>query len=222
MVHIYKSVDGEYFPSVTTIIGEMLEEPEGLKRWRQNNADWEKQSNRAQIIGTLVHYRILNGLAPQSLELPDIPYDDIPKDALHRVDLGEIMWDELGLEIGHPRRIEKFAMNREFKFAGKPDLVAPVNGIYTLVDLKTSREVRETHRLQMGGYHELLERTPEQAMLVSLHPNERGNAHLRAHTVTICRKDLDEYADKFVELAKEFHKRGLVEKLIKENGITYD
>jgi hypothetical protein len=221
VVHIYKSPEGEYFPSVTTIIGAVLEEPIGLRKWRENNADWEQQANKSAIIGTLIHYRILNGLAPNTLELPDIPFDEIPKDALHKVDLGEIMWDELNLEIGHPRRIEKFAINREFKFAGKPDLVAPVNNVYTLVDLKTSREVRENHKLQMGGYHELLDRTPEQAMLVSLHPNERGNSHLRAHTVVIPRKDLDEYADRFIEMAKEFHRRGLVEELIKKNGITH-
>ena len=220
MVHIYK-FQGDYFPSVTTILGEILDEPEGLTQWKLKNLDWEKTTNRSAIIGTLVHYRILNELAPQTLELPDIPFDEIPADALKRVELSQLMWEELGLKIGHPRKVEKFAVNQEYKFAGKPDLVAPINDVYTLVDLKTSREIHDTHRLQMGGYHELLDRTTEQAMLVSLHPNERGNAHLRAHTETIARKELDAYADRFVEMTKEFHKRKLVEKLIKENGITY-
>jgi hypothetical protein len=218
-VHIYQK-NGIFYPSVTTIIGAILEEPDGLTRWKQNNSDWEKQTNRSAIIGTLAHYRILNGLSPQLLELPDISFDDIPKDALRKVDLCEIMWDELELKIGHPRKVEKFAVNNEFKFAGKPDLVAPINDVYTLVDLKTSREIHDTHRIQMGGYHELLDRTPEQAMLVSLHPNERGNAHLRAHTETIARKDLDAYADRFVEMTKEFHRRKLTEKLMKENGVV--
>ena len=220
-MHIY-SENGVFYPSVTTIIGAILEEPSGLTQWKRNNADWEKQTNRSQIIGTLAHYRILNGLSPQLLELPDISFDDIPKDALRKVDLCEIMWDELELKIGHPRKVEKFAVNNEFKFAGKPDLVAPINDVYTLVDLKTSREIHDTHRIQMGGYHELLDRTPEQAMLVSLHPNERGNAHLRAHTETITRKELDAYADRFIEMTKEFHRRKLTEKLMKENNITHD
>jgi hypothetical protein len=220
VVHIYK-FQGDYFPSVTTILGEILDEPEGLTQWKLKNLDWEKTTNRSAIIGTLVHYRILNELAPQTLELPDIPFDEIPADALKRVELSQLMWEELDLKVGHPRKVEKFAVNQEYKFAGKPDLVAPINDVYTLVDLKTSREIHDTHKLQLGGYHELLDRTPEQAMLVSLHPNERGNAHLRAHTVVIPIKELNAYADRFVEMTKEFHKRKLVEKLIKENGITY-
>ena len=220
MVHIYQR-DGVFYPSVTTIIGEMLDEPEGLTNWKLKNLDWEKQTNRSAIIGTLVHYRILNELAPQTLELPDICFEDIPKDALKRVELSQLMWEELGLKIGHPRKVEKFAVNNEFKFAGKPDLVAPINDVYTLVDLKTSREVRENHKIQMGGYSVLLERTPEQAMLVSLHPNSRGNEFMRAHTVIMPRKELDEYAERFIEMTKEFHKRGLSEKLMKENGVVH-
>ena len=199
----------------------MIPEPERLSQWKINNGDWEKQTNRSAIIGTLVHYRILNELAPQALELPDINFDNVPPDALKRVELGQLMWEDLALDVGHPRKVERFAVCKQHRFAGKPDLVAPINGVYTLVDLKTSKDIHENHRLQMGGYHELLGRTPEQAMLVSLHPNERGNQFMRAHTETIPRKKLDDYADKFIELTNEFHKRGLTEKLMKENGITY-
>lgn len=221
MVHIYQR-DGICYPSVTTIIHAMIEEPERLTQWKLNNGDWEKQTQRSQIIGTLVHYRILNDLAPQALELPDILFDDIPTDALKRVELGQIMWDELALDVGHPRKVERLVVCKQYKFAGKPDLVAPINGVYTLVDLKTSKEIHETHRIQMGGYHELLDRTPEQAMLVSLHPNERGNSFMRAHTETIPRKKLDDYADKFIELSEEFHRKNMTEKLMKEEGIPYD
>lgn len=221
MVHIYR-FEGNYYPSVTTILGEMISEPERLTQWKNNNKNWKNQTGESQIIGILVHYRILNGLAPQTLETPDIDFENIPKGALQKVELGEIMWDELGLEIGYPRKVETFAVNMEHKFAGKPDLEAPIDGMYTLVDLKTSREVYESHRLQMGGYHELRGRIFDQAMLVSLHPNERGNSNLRAHTVVIPRKELDVYADKFVELAKEFHKKNMTEKLIKRENIEWD
>jgi len=200
----------------------MIEEPERLVQWKINNRDWEKQTNKSAIIGTLVHYRILNGLAAQTLELPDISFDDIPSDAIKRIELGQIMFDDLNLEIGYPRKIEKFAISKQHKFAGKPDLEAPINGLYTLADLKTSKEIHETHRLQMGGYHELRDRIFEQAMLISIHPNERGNAFMRAHIETIPRKELDRQADIFVDLTKKFHEKKLTQKLIKENGITYD
>jgi len=221
LVHIYR-FEGEFYPSVTTIIHEMIEEPERLVQWKINNHDWEKQTNKSAIIGTLVHYRILNGLAAQTLELPDIDFDDIPKDAIKRIELGQIMFDELNLEIGYPRKIERFSINKQHKFAGKPDLESPINGKYTLVDLKTSKEIHETHRLQMGGYHELRDRIFDQAMLISIHPNERGNAFMRAHTEIIPRDELEKQADRFVEMTKTFHEKKLTEKLIKENGIKYD
>ena len=44
---------------------------------------------------------------------------------------------------------------------------------------------------------------------------------MRAHTVVMPRKELDEYADRFIEMAKEFHRRGLVEKLVEKNGIAH-
>ena len=221
MVHIY-SFDGDFFPSVTTIIHAIVPEPERLAQWKERNADWSKQTNRAATIGTLIHYRILNELAAQTLELPDIPFDQIPADAIKRVDLGQLMFDELNLDIGHPRRIERLAVNKQYKFAGKPDLVAPINGVYTLADLKSSREFHDTHRLQMGGYHELLGRTAEQSMLISIHPNEKGNVHLRAHTEIIERDKLDGFADQFIELTREFHRQKLTEKLRKTNEVQKD
>ncbi|HPE06151.1 MAG TPA: PD-(D/E)XK nuclease family protein [Smithellaceae bacterium] len=217
MTHIYR-YQGDFFPSVTTIIHEMLPEPERLTIWKQTNRNWEKQTQKSAIIGTLVHYRILNNLSARTLERPDMKFDEIPSDAVKRIELGEIMFEELGLDIGHPRKVETFCINTEHKFAGKPDLVAPINGVYTLVDLKTSREIHETHRLQMGGYFELLDRTPEQAMLISLHPNERGNKFMRAHTHTITRGELEKLADEFIDMTKKFHATKDVRKMAKECG----
>lgn len=219
MVHIYEK-DGVFYPSVTTVIGAILEENDGILKWRASNKDWESQMNKAAIIGTIAHYRILNELAPQPLEFPDIPFSEIPTNALNKVEMCQLLWDDLGLKIGHPRKVEKFLINHEYRFAGKMDLVAPIDGVYTLLDLKTSKEIRENHKIQAGGYHVLLDRVPEQAMLVSLHPNERGNKFMRAHTETIPRKELDEYGDRFIEMVSEFHRRGLTEKLRKTNGVV--
>jgi hypothetical protein len=221
MVHIYFA-DGEHFPSVTTVIHAMIPEAERLSQWKEHNHDWQKQTNRAATIGTLAHFRILNSLSAQNLEIPDIPFDEIPPDATKRVDLAELMFDALDLDIGHPRRIEKLAVNKQHRFAGKPDLECPISGVYTLVDLKSSREFHQSHLLQMGGYHLLRDRVFEQSLLVSIHPNEKGNAHLRAHTRLIPRDELDKYADEFLELVTEFHKQGLTKKLHDENGTTKD
>lgn len=197
--------------------------PERLAQWKlSSGANGEAKMKASQIVGTLSHYRILNKLAPNILDPPNFSPDELPKDAARKVDTCEIMWDTLGLKIGHPRKIEKLMYSKEHIFAGTPDLVAPINDVYTLADLKTSKEIYESHFIQLGGYYELLECTPEQGMLISLHPDPYGNPHLRAHTSVLTKPDLEMYREKFLKLCVQFHEMCLTEKLIKEHGLSFD
>lgn len=217
MVHIYtyKGID---YPSVTTIIQYAREEPERLTRWKEKTPNWEKQTRDSQIIGTLVHYRILNPLSACRLELPEINMDEIPQDAYTKLEIAEHMFDELKLEIGYPRMVEKFVISEKHKYAGKVDLVAPIDKVYTLADLKTSAHVQETHKLQMGGYYGALPEKPERAYLISVHPDTRKNPALRAHIVEMSRDDLEDKYAEFVNLAEEFHRLGLCKTLKEEYG----
>lgn len=197
--------------------------PEGLARWKiASGASGVAKMKASQIIGTLAHYRILNKLAPQLLDPTDFSPDDLPKDASKKVEMCEIMWDNLGLEVGYPRKIETLLYSKKYVFAGSPDLVAPISNVYTLVDLKTSKDIHESHRLQMGGYYELLGCAPEQCMLVSLHPDPYSNPHLRAHVVTITKDELEGYRERFLQLVDQFHNMCLTEKLVKENGLMLE
>jgi hypothetical protein len=173
----------------------------------------------SQIVGTLVHYRILNKLSPSLLEPPVFDPSNLPEDAMEKVDLCEIMWDSLSLDIGYPRKIEKLLFDKEHRFCGSPDMFAPVNKINSLVDLKTSKALYESHKIQMGGYNILLGRAPERALLVSLHPTIYNNPYLRAHFHEIPKKELEEYSDKFLELLKEFHAKNLTQELAHKFGI---
>ena len=220
LVHIYQH-GGEFFPSVTTIIQSTMPVPERLENWKKNSGvNGQLKMKNSQTLGTLTHYRILNKLAPNLLDPPNISLEDMPPNTQKLVDMCEIMWDRLELDIGYPRRVEKFSISKEFKYAGTPDLAAPINKIYTLADIKTSKEIYESHRLQLGGYYELLGCTPEQGMLISLHPNEHGNPHLRAHIVPITKFELELYRKHFLDLVKKFYGTNLIEKLIEDHGFT--
>jgi hypothetical protein len=219
ITHIY-SYAGKLYPSVTTIISNVLPVPDRLAAWKLSSGkDGIEKMKASQIVGTLAHYRILNKLSPSLLEPPSFSPDDLPPGALEKVDLCEIMWDELALNVGHPRKIERLLFNKEHGFCGTPDMVANIDDIWTLVDLKTSKEVYETHKLQMGGYYELLGCTPERAILVSIHPTTYNNKFLRAHTHEIPKEELELLRDRFLELAKEFHARDLTKKLAASHGI---
>jgi len=105
--------------------------------------------------------------------------------------------------------VEKFVLSEKHRYAGKVDLVAPIDGVYTLADLKTSATVQETHKLQMGGYYGALPEKPERAYLISVHPDTKKNPALRAHIVEMSRDELEGKYLEFVELVEEFHRQGL-------------
>jgi len=224
MVHIYRH-EGKLYPSVTTIIHAILPEPPALKRWKEKTKNADQIRNESAAFGTLIHYRILNNLSVKDMELPTLEFDHLPHDALQKVEICEAMWDELKLEIGYPRMVEKLVVNPEHRYAGKIDLGAPIRKpgdanekkVFTLLDIKSSREVRENYLYQMGGYALAMPETPERALIVSLHPNSNGNKYLKGHIVEMSKSKLDHYGDKFIELAEEFHKQNLTEKLLKEH-----
>jgi len=194
--------------------------PERLAQWKlTSGANGHAKMKSSQITGTLIHYRILNKLAAQLLEPPNFSPEDLPKGTEKKVDIAELMWDALDLKVGYPRKIEKLLYSKKYIFAGTPDLVAPINDVYTLVDLKSSKEIYASHRLQLGGYFELLDCVPEQGLLVSLHPDPYGNPHLRAHTITINKRELEDYREQFLVLAQKFHDQCMLDDLIKKNGL---
>ena len=134
----------------------------------------------------------------------------------------ELMFDTLDFDIGHPRRIEKLLYSKKHIYAGTPDLVAPINGVYTLADLKTSKEIYESHRLQLGGYYELLGCTPEQGLLISINPDTYTNPHMRAVTCYLTKDDLESYREQFLVLCEKFHTMDLTPELIKQHGLSFE
>ena len=207
----YYNIGGEVYPSVTTILQKMLPEPNGIKFWKMKTPNWEEVLRERATIGTLVHYRILNGLAVRTLDVPNVDYCNLPTDLPHLLEITDTIWEKLDLDIGLPRVIETIHIDRKEKYVGTPDIVAPIDGIRTLGDIKTSKDIHDTHILQMGGYYNMLknnnvEYLPERAYLISVHPFIKGNPKLEGHVVEIKKKELEEKAKEFAELARDYHR----------------
>jgi len=198
-------------PSVTSIIQETLPEPPELEAWRRKNTNWKTILARAQVHGTLIHHRILAPLHMGLLELPDIPMTEWYTDTLEIVENGEYMWNTLDIKVGFPRLVEHLIIHRKEKYAGRLDMCAPISFdgdefINTIVDLKTSKQVRDVHKIQMGGYYGALpdKQKPEQGLIVGLPPESKS---LTPHTTFLYKEDLLKYEEQFYELAREWHKR---------------
>ena len=224
MVKKRSSEDGEHFyhvngyerkfPSVTTILSRVLKTPAGIEIWKKNlrkkGIDPDIELQRRAEIGTLVHYRILNGLAIDDLELPNIPYKDWDDDYEDCIFLASCMFDDLVEEwdLGYPRWFETNLHHDQFKYAGQFDGLLPIDGKMTLIDLKTSKSAYPKHFVQLGGYAMALERMGyeiDQGMIITVHPFVEGNPKLKAYPFKVDHEQLTQYGEIFLEFASKFH-----------------
>lgn len=227
MSHYYP-VGKTVLPSVTTILSEVVPESPGIAAWRRNlrkqGIDPATVLRRSQIVGTLAHYRCLNPLGITPLPLPFPEIDEITDEMFADVNIAQAMWinDALPrIDIGFPRIREQTIANPRERYAGQFDLYCPAarydpetqtclpERAQTLIDLKTSKAVYDTHLLQIGGYTAALRENGmqvEQAIVVALHPNVKFNPHLQPEIHYVVGGELEEYSRKFIECAREFHR----------------
>lgn len=141
-------VDGERYPSVTTLLG-CIDKSGPLMAWAvaetKAGRDYRETRDTAATRGTSVH---------DALEV--LATDGTPPDLRNfpEEDRGYVQ-GLCGWWLKHdpvPTMVEQVVASKRLRFAGKFDLLAEVGGFSTLIDLKTSKRVYETHHLQLGGY----------------------------------------------------------------------
>jgi hypothetical protein len=209
----YYQIGNQFYPSVTTILSAVLPK-KALTRWKERTPDWEKQQRNAQIVGTLIHFRILHGVGRKAYQylqpIEQIPYNEIEEctpELLYRVEIGELMFNELGLKIAPPVAIEELVVNHEFRYAGRFDMLAAIDGQKTLVDIKTSKREYRSHLLQLGGYAMAMDTFPERAAVIYLDYREESNPLLRPKLIFFSQRELKSAGAEFLACVDEFHER---------------
>lgn len=158
------------YPSVTTVI---------------HFADGRKKSSGspAAAIGSLVHYHILKKYTNKKLDFPTDPVWRMSAQDVHgRINRALAMWQQLGLKI-EPIEVETALVNEKLRYAGRLDLLGYVNGIFTLLDLKTGVPYND-HVIQGGAYYNALDDKPDQVMYVYLdsiverNPKQEGSIRI--------------------------------------------
>ena len=163
--HIYE-FDGIRYPSVTTILSKTAdpEEQRNLEQWRRNFympgfSGPDDYTAYTAFRGTFVHYNILDSIitsnTPCSLDMSDLPkFSDIEKrievltrEVRHCRDL----WDNLDLDIRAPLAAETATHHPGKKYAGTMDLRAKIEGVNTILDLKTSKEIWDKQIIQVAA-----------------------------------------------------------------------
>ncbi len=205
------------FPSVTSILS-LVPKP-ALEEWkRRMGKDAKRIAAEAAVIGTVCHYRILNRYSIRQLEPPTVhlPWKDSLEwleELNYRAELAEQMWEEAVKDADlTPLYVEHTLVSREHRFAGTFDLLAKIKDFNVLIDLKTSKELWDTYKLQLGAYYILCKENGinvDLGMLVGLHPFERDNPTLKAYSVLLSKSELKAKGKEFLKLVEEFYRSKL-------------
>jgi hypothetical protein len=206
MGHYHTTKSGRVLPSVTTIINDTIPPAPGLVKWQKmQGPGWKNELNRLAIIGTLVHDRILSPLSMVPRPIPDVALSDYPDGVEDILEIAEDMWNSLGLKISTGALVEHFMVNEIDGYCGQFDLYGTIDGVKTLLDLKTSRRAYDNHYIQAGGYARLLDFEPEQAFIVSVCPYIEKNPHLEPEIYEIEHNALVTFGNRFKRLCDKWH-----------------
>jgi len=154
-VRLYETPEGNYYPSITTVLS--VRNKKGLHDWRKRVGDdvanyvARKAANR----GTAVHHMCEDYLNNDFDEekhkkkfLPYVLFNQLRESLLRKVN--NIYSQEAGL------------YSDKYKVAGRVDCIAEYNGELSIIDFKTSSKERsdewnESYYIQASAYAEMFE-----------------------------------------------------------------
>ena len=131
---VYATPNGEYYPSITTVIGSNAKKQAGLAKWRKRVGKEKAAaiSSRSASRGTKFH-SITEDYLNNELDIKK--YKDSP--------LPVVMFEQTKKtfdRIGNIYLQEAFLYSKHLEVAGRVDLVAEFDGELSIIDFKTSAE----------------------------------------------------------------------------------
>ena len=171
---VYEVEKGIFFASVTTILRYGLPLPEFLLKWmiQQSGGDYDKHlhaNNEASEIGTAVHDLIERVLAGEEIKVSDNPLDHVKGKGYYptyntslsiRKGMQSFMafWKHTQPAVESVEKLlfctDKFEGQYMYPFCGRCDMVATIEGERWLLDVKTSKVVKNVlnYKLQLSIY----------------------------------------------------------------------
>ena len=154
-VRLYETPDGNFYPSITTVLS--TRNKEGLFKWRERvgNDVANYVARTAAVRGTHVHHMcedyINNDFDEEKHKKKFLPYTlftQLRDSVLQKID--NVYAQECGL------------YSDKYKVAGRVDCIAEYDGIPSIIDFKTSTSERkdsynENYYIQASAYAEMFE-----------------------------------------------------------------
>lgn len=150
---IYKTKDGKRVPSVTTILG-VIDKP-ALVPWAnrmgRQGIDTRTYVDELAAVGTLAHYRIECLLTERRPDFTGWTQDQMAK-SLHAVVKFREWASDNNVEV---IATELPLVSEVHRYGGMIDVLAKVNGVPAVIDIKTGKAVYDDHRHQVAAYFHL-------------------------------------------------------------------
>ena len=153
----YRLEDGTRVPGVTTILG-VINKP-ALVNWANrmglDGINTSKHVDELADIGTLAHAMIAHFLGGPA---PDL--DDYSKNQISRAENSVLSFHEWakGKEIKTAFSEEQM-VSEELRYGGTCDWLGHIDGVPTLLDLKTGKAIYDEHLYQVAAYWNLANET---------------------------------------------------------------
>lgn len=204
-MHIYNKNDKDY-PSVTTIIHNILLYPEPLLKWSNSlgfsKKSYTKMMDESSAFGTCIHDALYHYIKDDGKTAVFAPFKYIDR-ANATLAKAIPFLKSVGLTPGSAVYAEETIISEKLGYAGTLDLVGYYESKLTLIDYKTSKKARESMYIQLAAYDKLLqvERgiTVEQAIILTL--NEK-----KVTRYLLSREELNHYYDVFEHMHAIFDK----------------
>lgn len=191
----FYDIDGQNYPSVTSILG--IRKKEGLQKWRdsigEDVANWEM--NRAARRGKSFHKLVEQYLNNETPSIRDVLPLGLFRLAKPYID-----------QINNIRLLEKIMVSPKLTIAGQVDCVAEYNGKLSVIDFKSANKERkedwiENYFLQCTAYSSMYEETFGEKIeqIVVLLAAEDG-------TMTAYVKDPQDYMEELVLSIETFYR----------------
>ena len=191
----FYDIDGQNYPSVTSVLG--IRKKEGLQKWRDSVgnevANWEM--NRAARRGKSFHKLVEQYLNNETPSIRDVLPLGLFRLAKPYID-----------KIENIRLLEQIMVSPKLTIAGQVDCVAEYNGKLSVIDFKTANKERiedwiENYFLQCTAYSSMYEETFGEKIeqIVVLLAAEDG-------TMTAYVKDPQDYMEELVLSIETFYR----------------
>ena len=132
---LYKTPEGDEFPSVTTVLG--YRGKESILAWRQRVGEEEANriSRQAAGRGTKVHY-----MAEDHINNNEVVTEDVMP---HIVQMWNALKKSIDGHIDNVRAQEVPLYSKQLRLAGRVDCIAEHDGELAIIDFKTSSRVKK-------------------------------------------------------------------------------